>query len=117
MIINYDGRRFRPVDKTSNSETSAETVFIYSQQGQVVTATYAGGAILFGHLIGLVDGDGVIEMPYHHVNTSLELQTGVCRSTPEVLPDGRIRLHEAWRWTSGDCSAGRSVGRSVIEEL
>jgi len=109
MTINYHGRRFRPVDKSSNSETSAETVFIYSQQGPVVTATYTGGAILSGHLIGLVDGDGVIEMRYHHVNTSHELQTGVCRSTPEVLSDGRIRLHEAWQWTSGDCSAGRSV--------
>lgn len=110
--INYRARRFRPVDKTENSETSAETIFLYQQQGQVVTATYAGGAILSGHLIGLVDGDGVIEMRYHHANTSLELQTGVCRSTPEVLPDGRLRLHEAWQWTSGD----RSAGQSVIEE-
>jgi NO-binding membrane sensor protein with MHYT domain len=113
MIINYQGRRFRPVDKSSNSDTSAETIFLYQQQGRIVTATYTGGAILTGHLIGLVDVDGVIEMRYHHVNTNLELQTGVCRSTPEVLPDGRVRLHETWQWTSGGCSAGRSV----IEEL
>ena len=33
-------------------------------------------------------------MRYHQVNDRGELMTGVCRSTPEVLPDGRIRLHE-----------------------
>jgi len=35
--------------------------------------------------------------------------TGVCRTTPEQLPDGRLRLHETWHWTSGDGSAGSSV--------
>jgi hypothetical protein len=39
--------------------------------------------------------------------------TGICRSTPEILPDGRIRLHEKWQWTSGD----RSSGESIVEEI
>jgi len=39
--------------------------------------------------------------------------TGVCRSTPELLPDGRIRLHEKWQWTCGD----RASGESIIEEI
>ena len=38
---------------------------------------------------------------------------GECRSQLEVLPDGRYRLHEKWRWTSGDSSSGESV----VEEL
>jgi hypothetical protein len=39
--------------------------------------------------------------------------TGTCISTPEILPDGRLRLHESWRWTSGDGSSGESA----IEEV
>lgn len=39
--------------------------------------------------------------------------TGICRSTPEILEDGRIRLHEEWIWTSGD----QSSGKSIIEEI
>jgi hypothetical protein len=39
--------------------------------------------------------------------------TGVCRSTLEVLPDGRYRLHESWQWTCGDCARGESV----VEEI
>ena len=38
--------------------------------------------------------------------------TGICQSTPELLPNGKLRLHEAWQWTAGD----RSKGSSVIEE-
>lgn len=39
--------------------------------------------------------------------------TGRCHSVPEVLADGRIRLHEQWQWTSGN----QSKGESVIEEI
>lgn len=107
--MNYDRKRFRPVVNTANGETSAETVFEYRQTGLILTADYSGGRIVRGHLIGLVDADGVIDMRYHQVNAEGVLMTGVCRSTPEILPDGRIRLHERWRWTSGDGSEGTSV--------
>lgn len=30
-----------------------------------------------------------------------------------VLENGKIRLHEEWKWTSGD----HSEGKSIIEEL
>jgi len=39
--------------------------------------------------------------------------TGICRSTPQTLADGRIRLHEKWQWTCGDLS----LGESVVEEI
>ena len=39
--------------------------------------------------------------------------SGECRSVPTLLPDGRLRLDEEWRWTTGD----RSSGRSIVEEL
>jgi hypothetical protein len=107
-VINYDGRIFRPVSN-ENGEVGADTVFVYRQTGRIVTSTYSGGSVQIGHLLGLVDDEGRIEMSYHQVNTAGELRTGVCRSIPEVLPDGRLRLHEEWRWTSGDGSSGRSV--------
>ncbi len=110
--INYHNKTFRSVVNTENGEVSAETVFHYNQHGSVVTAVYAGGSVANGHLIACVDADGKLDMRYHHVNVQGELMTGVCRSVPEVLPDGRIRLHESWQWTCGD----RSTGQSVVEE-
>ena len=112
-MINYNNKKFAPISNTENGETSAETIFYYQQQGNILTSEYAGGKITKGHLIGLVDESGKIDMRYHQVNALGEIMTGKCISTPEILPDGRIRLYEVWEWTSGDFSKGESI----IEEL
>jgi hypothetical protein len=109
----YDGKRFRSVANAANGEVGAETVFHYHQDGDVVLADYAGGQIRKGALVARVDAAGVLDMRYAHVNERGELATGECRSVPERLADGRLRLHETWQWTSGD----RSSGTSVIEEI
>lgn len=110
---NYNDKKFRPISNTENGETSSETLFHYKQVGNLLTSDYSGGKIKYGHLIGLVDKSGNIEMRYHQVNDKDELMTGICISKPEVLENGKIRLHENWEWTSGD----KSKGTSIIEEL
>ena len=111
--MHYHNKRFRAVSNSPNGETSEETTFIYQQRGNILTAKYAGGSIVGGHLIGLVDEQGNIDMRYHQVNRKGELMTGICHSRPEILENGKIRLHETWQWTSGD----RSRGTSVVEEV
>ena len=108
-MINYDKKIFRPISNTENGETSNDTIFIYKQQGNILTSSYEGGKIIKGHLIGIVDDDGNIEMRYHQVNEKGELMTGKCKSVPEILPNQKIRLHETWEWTSGDYSKGNSI--------
>lgn len=112
-MINYHGKSFRPVQNSENGETSTETVFHYIQKGKILTSNYSGGKIQLGHLMGLVDEKGRIDMRYHQVNTNNELMTGTCQSVPELLPNGKIRLHETWQWTSGDFSRGSSI----LEEI
>ncbi|MDX2031204.1 MAG: n-acetylglutamate synthase [Blastocatellia bacterium] len=111
--INYNDRRFASVANTENGEVSAETIFHYRQEGEIVWATYAGGEIRFGTLLARVDEEDCLEMRYQHLNAAGEWRSGICRSTPERLPDGRLRMHERWRWTSGD----ESSGESIIEEI
>ncbi len=108
-MINYHNKTFRPVSNTENGESSNDTIFHYKQTGNILTSVYAGGKIVSGHLIGLVDDAGTIDMRYHQVNDKGELMTGICFSKPVVLPGGKIRLHESWEWTSGDMSKGESV--------
>ncbi|MCU7551426.1 hypothetical protein OCK74_20050 [Chitinophagaceae bacterium LB-8] len=111
-MINYNNKTFRPVSNTENGETSNDTVFYYKQNGNILTSEYSGGRIIKGHLIGLVGDSGNIEMRYHQVNDKGEIMTGICISKPEILPNGKIRLHESWEWTSGD----KSKGQLIIEE-
>lgn len=113
MTINYEGKVFRSLSNSQSGEVGAETRFHYHQQGSIVWADYSGGDIAKGTLLATVDGQGCLDMRYQHVNHRGELKTGTCRSTPQVLPDGRYRLHEKWAWTCDD----RNSGESVIEEL
>jgi hypothetical protein len=112
-MISYHNKKFRAIANSANGETSSDTIFHYKQEGNVVTASYSGGQIISGNLIALVDDNGCLNMRYHQVNKKGELMTGICFSTPEILPNGKIRLHEKWEWTSGD----RSKGESVVEEI
>ena len=111
--MNYNNKKFRTVQNTENGETSPETIFKYRQKGNILTSDYEGGEIIRGHLIGLVDPDGNIDMRYHQVNAKGELMTGVCNSRPEILSNGKIRLYENWQWTSGN----KSCGKSILEEI
>jgi hypothetical protein len=113
MKINYNNRTFSSVSNSSSGEVTGETRFYYKHVENVLWATYSGGAIKFGTLTGLIHEDGSLDFRYSHVNSDDAIMTGRCNSTPEMLPDGRIRLHEKWQWTSGDLSAGESIVEEV----
>jgi hypothetical protein len=110
--VSYDGRTFRSVEN-ADGEVDAETQFFYRQEGSRVWATYCGGAISFGTLVAAAASDGRLDLRYQHVNRAGDWREGRCRTTPEQLPDGRLRLHETWQWTVG--AAG--TGRSMVEEI
>jgi hypothetical protein len=109
----YDNKVFAPSSNSPNGEVNATTRFHYHQSGAHVWAEYSGGSVARGHLIAVCDEQGVLDMRYHHVNTTGELMTGKCKSTPVKLEDGRLRLLEKWQWTSGDLSEGESVLEEV----
>jgi hypothetical protein len=108
--MNYDGRTFRSLANSAGGDVGAETTFHYRQSGDLVWATYQGGAVTFGTLLATVDAAGVLEMRYQH-RAGGAWKSGRCQSRPELLPDGRLRLHERWQWTEG------GEGSSVIEEV
>ncbi|HSF17920.1 MAG TPA: n-acetylglutamate synthase [Vicinamibacteria bacterium] len=112
-VLVYEGKVFVSTSNTETGDVSADTRFTYHQKGDLVWATYEGGAIRFGTLVAKADEEGRLEMRYQHLTRAGELKTGECRSIPEVMADGRLRLHESWRWTSGDYSEGSSI----VEEL
>jgi hypothetical protein len=111
--MNYNNKKFKVISNSENGELSSELVFHYKQDGNVLSCTYTDKDILKGHLLGWVDQGGKIEMNYHQINKAGILMTGQCTSTPELLANGKIRLHESWQWTSGDCTKGNSTLEEV----
>ncbi|TYR80925.1 n-acetylglutamate synthase [Priestia megaterium] len=111
--MDYGNRIFKSISNTDNGEVSNETVFHYQQQQNIVHATYSGGDIVYGALVGTIDENSCLTFRYQHANTNNELRRGQCFSTPELLADGRIRLHEKWQWLDYE----KTTGESMIEEV
>jgi hypothetical protein len=114
FMINYDGRIFISIENTTNGEVSSKTYFEYKQEGNILSATYSGGEIMKGTLIGIVKEDGSLTFRYNHVNVQHAIRGGQCTSIPEILSDGRIRLHERWKWLDREQSEGESIVEEVI---
>jgi hypothetical protein len=112
-MINYNDKTFRSVSNSANGGVSNETFFYYKQQGLHITATYKGGNIVDGSLSATIDDAGNLSMRYQHINTNGQFLTGVCFSKPEIMPNGKIRLHGKWQRTCGDFGKGESVAEEV----
>jgi hypothetical protein len=113
LPMSFDNRLLYSASNTPNGNCNAETRFRYRQNGERVWATYEGGRVQFGSLVAVGDNSGRLDMRYHHVDARGTLRAGKCVATPEILSDGRLRLHEEWQWTNGDLSEGRSI----VEEI
>jgi hypothetical protein len=108
--LNYDGRRFTPSDGVPSE---GNRVAVYRQQGDLLWGEFSGGRARRGALAGNCLPDGTLDFAYCMVLDDGEVISGRCHSTPTVLEDGRIRLHEEWeRYGPG---GGRGV--SSIEEI
>ncbi len=110
--MNYHNKRFQVVTSSQHGAMESDTIFHYQQQGRILTSTYQSAQVIQGQLIGWVDEEGNIDMRYHQIHDDATIRTGTCQSTPEILPDGRIRLHETWQWTSGE----KTSGTTILEE-
>ena len=108
MKYNLEGKIFAPISSTGTGEVDDDTLFHYHQKDNLVWAEYEGGPIFKGHLIAKIMENGNLDMQYQHINTQGELMFGKCISTPEKMPDGRLKLNEKWQWLSGDKSSGYS---------
>lgn len=112
LKINYHKKRFKPVSNSKHGEVEESTIFHYSQDGDVLWAVYQGEKIKLGTITGVVREDGSLEYSYQHVNDAGLIRSGKCISTPEILQDGKLVLHEHWQWNdSGE------EGESLMEEI
>ena len=116
--IDYEGKVFR----SSAAETASggdTPIGRYHQSGDLVWAEFSGGAVRQGFLVGHRDRAGRIDFAYCQLlrdargERAETVISGRCVSTPEILPDGRIRLREDWERFGP--AAARGV--SHIEEV
>lgn len=109
--ISLDGRTLAGVANSESGEVSTETRFEFSQDGNRISATYGGGGIVDGYLLGTFDGT-TWDIRYVQQNEDGDTATGHSVGTVSLLDDGRIRVEDDWEWESRPGS-----GSSVLEEV
>lgn len=107
------GCLFKTVSSSDSSQTNEDTIFKYEQVTDLVMATYSGGDIRYGQMIGKILEDGTLDLRYQHMDRAGEIKTGICRTRVETMPSGRLRLYEDWQWTCGS----EAKGQSILDEI
>jgi hypothetical protein len=109
--VDLDGRVFRAVLADGGGDVDERTELRFRQSEDLVWGRYSGGAIRLGFFVGTSDG-ATVRFRYTHVDEAGRTASGESVDRIEVLADGRVRLHESWRWDSREGS-----GTSVLEEV
>jgi hypothetical protein len=105
------GRRFSAVRNTPGGQVTEETQFEFRQEDDLIYARYRGGAVRLGFLVGSRQGMRA-RIRYVHIDREGTMRSGRSEERLEVLPGGRLRIHEQWEWTSEP-----GEGTSVLEEM
>jgi hypothetical protein len=111
--LTLDGRSLAVPGRDGDERPGAGASFRYSQTGDLVHATYTGGRVRLGYRVGIRRGNH-LQSRWAEVLTSGETRCGRADARLEVLPDGRVRLHELW---SVDGPGRRSEGVGVADEV
>ena len=99
MFPSLNGRRFRSLTEVDRGDVDPATVFEYYEANGVVHATYSGGNIERGFLVGTRAVDR-LDFRYAHLRSDGTTATGHCVSVIAREADGRLRLDETWEWES-----------------
>jgi hypothetical protein len=108
---NLDAKLMRVASVGSTDGIDARTIFRFRQSDGTVWASYSGGNIAQGFLIGTL-ADAVLAFDYIQVTRSGRRDKGESRCELLLSPGGLLRLTERFQWSSRD-----GAGVNVLEEI
>lgn len=109
MRVNLDGRRLLLTENSAAGVAAAgETVFDFRQDGTLFWASYGGGHIARGVLVGRHEGGGA-RFWFQQLNEDGEFRAGTATSSITQDATGAVVMRDAWRYTEGAVGAGEAV--------
>lgn len=105
--IDFNNKIFSLVTNTDNGKVTAETIFEYKQEGDMVTANYYGGTIRYGKIIAILQ-NRQLNMLYQCLTTSNELKAGKAMADISFTENGKMKLNLNWEWLGSKNDKGVS---------
>jgi hypothetical protein len=110
MEINFNNRTFSLVKNSGDGKANGQTVFKYSQKGNLVTADYYGGSIVYGKIIAVMKYKH-LHMQYQCLTTDNELVAGNAVAMISRAHNNKIKLKLYWQWM------GKKKGSGISEYI
>jgi len=109
--FSLDGLRMNAVDTDGSGISNEDTLFEFHQEGDNIWATYAGGSVARGYLVGTLRGAN-LEFRYCQMEADGALDGGHSNCVVKRNRDGLVQIVEFFEWTSRPGS-----GTNIIQEL
>jgi hypothetical protein len=109
--MNLNGCKMHVVQTAPNGLVGRDTVFEFAQEGDIVTASYSGGRVRVGYLVGILKA-ATLSFRYCQVSDEDHVDGGFSNARVESTNGGRLRLIESFKWESRDGS-----GENIFEEI
>lgn len=105
--MNLNNVKMNVIETAGNGVVNELTVFTFSQTGSFVSASYSGGQILKGYLVGILD-QSKLSFSYCQLQTNGKMDNG--QSECDVLLENKkIRLVEHFTWASRNGETGTNI--------
>lgn len=105
--MKLDNIKMNVIETAGNGVVNEQTIFIFSQTGNFVSATYSGGQIHQGYVVGSLD-QNKLSFSYCQLQTNGKMDNG--QSECDILlENGKIRLIEHFTWASRNGEAGVNI--------
>jgi len=106
--MNLDNIKMNVIKTAPNGVVNDLTIFTFSQTDNVVSATYCGGEILKGYLVGRVDKDK-LSFCYCQLQTNGKMDNGQSECDIVIGEIQKIQLIERFEWGSREDKNGVNI--------
>lgn len=111
--LSLDGIKMNVIKTADNGVVNQDTIFIFSQDDDVVTAKYQGGRILQGYLVGKLTAENKLDFSYCQMQLDGKLDNGLSTCQVGKSDNGKLQLVENFEWKSRP----GEFGTNIFQEL
>lgn len=105
--IDFNNKTFSLISNSEIGKVTDETIFKYKQKGNLVTADYYGGAILYGKIIAYLLNKQ-LNMLYQCITKNNELKAGKAIAEISFVENNKLKLKLNWEWLDNKNEKGIS---------
>ncbi|MFI5162391.1 MAG: hypothetical protein ACHQHN_14015 [Sphingobacteriales bacterium] len=106
--ISFENLKMNVVQTAPNGVVNQLTIFTFSQNGSFVSATYTGGPIFRGYLVGAIHHNR-LSFSYCQVQADGKIDNGQSECEIRTGENGKIQLVENFKWASRDDESGVNI--------